>query len=114
MIYTFVFAVGAVGFLIYLLLMFTAVPGALDERLGKLEPLPDQLGRWVVDQDSPQAEAARGEQLVREVRWLHHPASGLFGREKLIKQVRYRATESGEIVRVDPEEARVRRRQRNG
>src|SRR5690554_186770 len=106
MIYAFVFSVGAVGFLIYLMLMFTAVPGALDERLGALEPLPDPLGRWVVDEDSEQAKAARREQLVREVRWLHRPASGLFGREKLVKQVRYRAAESGDIVRVDPEEVR--------
>ena len=62
-----VLGIAAVAILAYLFLIFRAVPGAVDARLGKLEELPDDVGAWVVDETSDAAKgaAAEGPHLVR-------------------------------------------------
>lgn len=110
MIIVFLLLAAAVGTGVYLLVMYSSIPGAVDERLGTLEPLPENLGQWVVD-PSADAEPASGEHLQREVRWLHDPGR-LFHKETLIRQVRYRDLASGEITRVDPEERLPRKRRK--
>ncbi len=109
MAYGFVLIVGLLGIVVYLTLMFSAIPGAVDERLGALEPLPENLGQWTNDDSSDDAKAAARDGLTREVRHLHQPRSGLFGREYITRQVRYRDA-TGRITRVDPEEKHPRRR----
>jgi hypothetical protein len=100
-LYVFLLIVGAVGALAYILLFFSHVPGAKDERLGKLEPLPADLGKW--------AESGREEGLIKEERCLLADSSGL-DEQKLVIQVRYRDPETDEIVRVAPEQTYRRRR----
>src|SRR6187551_1697958 len=69
--YVFLLIVGAIGALAYLALFMSHVPGAADERLGTLEPLPEKLNEWVEDQ----AQSADG--LVCERRHLmSEPSSG--------------------------------------
>jgi hypothetical protein len=82
------------------------IPGAADERLGALEKLPDNLGSWVAD-----AELS-SDGLVRESRHLE-PERGLFGRPKLLLQVRYRDPNTREILRIEPEVVVIRKRIRN-
>lgn len=112
MIYFFVVLIGGLGTLAYLAIMFNAVPGAIDERLGKLEELPENLGVWQHDETSPEGAslASLGKRL--EVRYLLE-AGGLFRRQTLVKQTRVRELTSNEIVEVRPEE-RSRRRRRQG
>ncbi len=94
---------------LYLLVIFRAVPGAVEERLGELEELPQGLGKWHPDETSPEGQAANESGERREVRYWYDEAAGLFGRGKIVKQVRYRDAETNEIVRVDPD-ARVTRK----
>lgn len=110
MIFVFLVLAAALGTGLYLLVMYSSIPGAVDERLGTLEPLPENLGRWVVEPSSD-AEPASGERLQREVRWLHEPGR-LFRKETLIRQVRYRDLDTGEITRVDSAERLPRRRRK--
>lgn len=107
MIFVFLVLAAGVGTGLYLLVIYSSIPGAVDERLGKLEPLPENLGQWMVDPD-PGSTPEAG--LQRELRWLHEHG-GLFRKETLVRQVRYRDLQSGEIVRIDPEE-RLRRKRR--
>ncbi len=109
MFYLFLLVVAALSIGLYLLFIFSQVPGVKDQRLGVLEPLPDDLGKWKVDEGSPEADAARGEGLVREVRQIFHEQEGLFAQGRLVLQVRYKSA-SGEIVRVEPEQEIKRRR----
>ena len=104
-LYVFLLIVGAVGAVAYLLLFFSHVPGAADERFGILEALPGKLGEWVVDEDN----SPKG--LILERRYLSADPSGADA-TKLIIQVRYRDPVTGEIVRVDPEETYRRRRRK--
>lgn len=110
MIYLFVVLIGGLGTLAYLAIMFNAVPGAADERLGKLEELPENLGEWITDDSTAEstALAAAGKRL--EVRHLLE-AGGLFKGQFLVKQVRVRDVATNEIVEVKPE-VRTRRRRR--
>lgn len=103
-LYVFLLIVGAVGALAYILLFFSHVPGAKDERLGKLEALPADLGTWVRSGDS--------DGLIKEERYLLADSSGV-DQSKLLLQVRYRDAKTEEIVRVDPEKAYRRRRIRD-
>lgn len=112
MIFILLIVAAALGTGLYLLVMYSSIPGAIDERLGALEPLPDNLGRWVTDTDSPEGRDAQAKGLTREVRTLHHPPSGLLGKERLVTQVRYRNAHSGEIERVEPERSAARRRRK--
>lgn len=113
MLYAFVFALGLLGLAAYLLVIFREVPGAVEERLGNLDALPDDIGQWRIDDSSAagQAATARGEQ--REVRVWHQPSGGLFGGERLCEQVRYRHIDSGEIARSEPDRPLKRRRHKS-
>lgn len=109
MIYFFVVLIGALGTLAYLAIMFNAVPGAADERLGKLEPLPENLGEWQHDAASTEGMelAAQGKRL--EYRHLVEHG-GLFKGQVVVKQVRVRDSATNEILEVRPEERHRRRR----
>jgi hypothetical protein len=106
----FVVLIGVLGIAIYLTVVLRAVPGAVDERLGKLEDLPANLGEWV-DEGEQSLEGISGT-VLRERRVILEPSKGLFGRETLVEQVRYRDGKGGKIVRIDPERSWARRRTR--
>jgi hypothetical protein len=110
MVYFFVILVGALGVAIYLTVVLGAVPGAVDERLGKLEDLPGNLGEWVDEGECTLEGLARP--VKRERRVLLESAKGFLGRERLVEQVRYRDGDGGKIVRIDPERRWARRRTR--
>jgi len=101
--YVFLVVTAAVAVGVYLLVIFRNVPGAVEERLGVLEPLPPDLGVWKADEGSAEALAARAEGLQREQRMF-------LDQGKLLRQTRYRHTTSGEIVRADKDEVVRRRR----
>ncbi len=110
MIFVFLVIAAGLGTALYLLVMYSSIPGAVDERLGEFEPLPETLGQWVTDTDSDQAKSATAKGLQREVRILHNPAKGIFAKEELVTQVRFRNTQTGEIDHVEPEVREPRRR----
>jgi hypothetical protein len=103
---------GLIGVAVYLLVVFREVPGAVDERLGTLEALPEDIGVWKTD-PAPAPADAEPPALIREVRLWHEPSGGLFGSSRLLRQVRYRDRSSGEIIRSDPDEVVKRRRVRS-
>lgn len=105
MFYVFLLLLAAAGVAVYLLFFLSHVPGATEERLGEYEPVPEDLGRWKIDEASEQARAARAEGLVREERLLLQE-----GGKRFIKQARYRDADTREIVRVDPEQLVTRKR----
>lgn len=105
MFYTFLLILAALGIGIYLVVFLGNVPGAAEERLGVLEPLPTDLGEWKEDRDSPEAQRATGEGLTREVRTFFDEARG-----RLLLQARYRRVNDGEIVRAEPDRVLKRRR----
>ena len=72
---------------------------------GKLEPLPQDLGVWKEDTDSPAAIAAQKEGLKREQRFFFEES-----RQRLLKQGRYRSLGTNEVVKVDRDEVVKRRR----
>jgi hypothetical protein len=108
-LYVFILLVGLASVGVYLLFIFSQVPGAAEERLGVLEPLPENLGQWIADGDSAEGRRAAAEGFKREVRTLHE-AGGILGGGKLIRQVRYRSAETNAIVRIEPEQVEKRRR----
>lgn len=103
--YLFLLIVAALGVAGYLAFFFSNVPGAKEERLGALEALPPDLGKWI------EGAEPGPDGLLREQRHLFQEATGL-GAGKLILQVRYRDPSSREIVRVEPEQLIPRRRVR--
>jgi len=103
------FAIAAIAIGAYLFLVFREVPGAIEERLGEYEALPQDLGEWRRDDDSPEAAQAARDGLFREVRILVTPG-GTFSGSKLIRQARYRDLESKQITRVEPDQDLKRRR----
>jgi hypothetical protein len=107
MFYVFLVLVGMAGLGVYVLFIFNLVPGVQAERMGVLEPLPPDVGTWKVDETSDAAVRARAEGLVREVRHFYYE-----GKSKLVLQVRYKQPDSGDIVRVEPEEPVKRKRVR--
>jgi hypothetical protein len=113
MFYVFLLIVAAAGVAIYLLFILREVPGAAEERLGRLEDLPPDLGQWKKDEASPEAEAAleRGER--REVRFFYDRSYGGFRGGRLLRQVRYRSVETNEILRADADELIKRKRVRS-
>lgn len=113
MIFVFVVLVAAVGTGLYLTLMYGSIPGAIDERLGKLEPLPASLGQWLVDDETELGRQRIALGRVREVRTLYVQSEGLFGGKHFLIQARTRDVHSGEIVDVEPERRAPRRRRVN-
>jgi hypothetical protein len=106
--YVFLLICAVIGIGIYLIFILNLVPGAKEERLGVLEPLPTDVGKWKEDEASDEGRGARSEGLVREVRHYFYEANG-----RLVRQVRYRNMATNEIVRTEPEEAVKRRRVRH-
>jgi hypothetical protein len=103
--YVFLLIVGLLSLGLYVLFVLNLVPGAKEERLGVLEPLPPDAGKWKAETESDEAKAAEKEGLVREVRHYFYEAEG-----RLVLQVRYKSAETGEVVRADPEHSVKRRR----
>lgn len=92
--------------LAYVIITLLMIPGLAEERLGKLEDLPADAGQWSVDEQSPQATEAANEGLQRETRyWIDQD---MLGRERILLQVRYIASD-GRVIRTEPD-VRVRRR----
>ena len=108
MIYLFVVIIGGLGLIAYLSIMFNAVPGTVDERLGTLEALPANLGEWVNDTTSDEGRTLAAQNKRLEQRYLLEPG-GLFRPQVLIKQSRLRDVATNEIIEVRPE-VRTRRR----
>lgn len=109
MLYLMLLFIGIAAISVYLLVVFREVPGAMSERWGELEGLPADLGEWTTDDDSEAAIEARERGLQREVRTWREPGSGLFGRDRLVLQVRYKNV-AGEIESVEPDRKIERRR----
>lgn len=107
MFYLLLLVLAALGIGIYLIVFFGNVPGATEERLGVLEPLPPDVGQWKEELDSAEAASADQQNLKRESRTFFDEAHG-----RLLRQVRYRHAESNEIVRVEPDQVVKRRRVR--
>lgn len=107
MFYLLILFLAAAGGVIYFYFFMHSVPGAREERFGELEPLPPDLGTWKEDTDSPEASAAHAEGLKRESRFFFEE-----GKQRLVKQVRYRSLATNEIVRADADEVVKRRRLR--
>jgi hypothetical protein len=103
--YFFLLVVGLLSLGLYVLFVLNLVPGAKEERLGVIEPLPRDTGTWKADTESAEASAAKAEGLVREVRHYFYEGEG-----KLVLQVRYKSAETGDVVRADPEQSVKRRR----
>jgi hypothetical protein len=106
MFYLFLLLIAFAGVAVYLAFFLREVPGAAAQRLGELEPLPPDLGRWVPDETSSEARAARDRGLKREVRVLYDAAR----ERRLVRQVRYRKLDTNEIVEIEPEQVIKRRR----
>jgi hypothetical protein len=104
-LFLFLLVVGLLSIGVYVLFILNVVPGAAEERLGVLEPLPPDTGTWTADTESTEAQAAAAEGLKREVRHYFYATAG-----KLVLQVRYRNAETNEIVRIEPEVPVKRRR----
>jgi hypothetical protein len=111
MLYVFVVVLGLLGVATYLLVVFREVPGAIEERLGTLDALPEHLGQWRTDEESAAGCAALQKGERREVRLWCQQSGGWLGSQRLYEQARYRNLASNEIVRYDPD--RVIKRKRN-
>jgi hypothetical protein len=110
-IFGFLLGTAFIGGLIYLFLVHGQVPGAMEQRIGVLEPLPEDVGQWKVDEDSDEGNAAMKQGLKREVRMFHDPnGGGILGGGKLVRQVRYRNRATNAITRVEPEVVVPRKR----
>jgi hypothetical protein len=103
--YVFLLIVGILCLAAYVLFIFNTVPGAKEERLGIVEPLPADTGAWRADLESEAGKQARAEGLVREERHYFYENA-----QRLVLQVRYRNPETREVVRVEPEVAVKRKR----
>ena len=110
MFYLFLLVVAALGVCVYLVFIFKLVPGAAEERLGVLEPLPADIGQWQVDEASPEGQRARELGRKREVRLFFEEGRGLFAQGRLVRQVRYRNAESNAIEEVEPDQLLKRKR----
>lgn len=114
MVYLLLVVIGLAAAVVYVLVVFREVPGAVDERLGTLEDLPSALGEWNADETSRDGLEARGQGLIREERIFLDAGGGRFGSDRLLYQVRYRDAETGRIERVEPDQTYRRRRVRRG
>lgn len=105
MFYVFLLIVGMLCLAAYVLFIFNTVPGAKEERLGVIEPLPADIGTWKADTDSDAGRKAKAEGLVREERHYFYEND-----QRLVLQVRYRDPDTREISRVEPDVAVKRKR----
>jgi hypothetical protein len=96
-----------IGRLMYWLVIDREVPGGWDRRFGVEEALPDDVGRWKVDDDSEDGRAAAQQGLRRETRLFHDARTG-----KLTRQARHRNPATNAIVRVESDVPVQRRRVR--
>jgi hypothetical protein len=112
MIYIVLLLISIIGGIVYVVIVMMEVPGMADERLGVFEPLPENLNQWVIDCESDAGKAAleRGQQ--RETRLFADPAGGFLGRERLLRQARYRNLRTDEIDSVEPDQPYRRKRVR--
>ncbi|MCA9597928.1 MAG: hypothetical protein KC776_31670 [Myxococcales bacterium] len=111
MLVVFLFILAGVAVALYLALMLREVPGFAEQRLGKLEELPPELGKWREDAESEEAARAKAEGLRREVRYTYDDAPSLLAPAgRLTIQVRYRDRETNAIVRAEPDQVEKRRR----
>ena len=110
MFYVFLLIVAALGVLVYLVFIFKLVPGAAEERLGVLEPLPDDIGQWRLDEASEQAKAALAKGRKREERLFFEEGKGLLAQGRLVRQVRYRNLTDNGIEEVEPDRPVKRKR----
>ena len=112
MFYVFLAIVSILGVGIYLVFIFKLVPGAAEERLGVLEPLPEDINQWRSDEDSELGKAALARQRRREERLYFEEGKGLMGQGRLVRQVRYRDLTSNAIEEVEPDQLVKRKRVR--
>jgi hypothetical protein len=108
--YVFLLIVAVLGVAVYLVFIFKLVPGAAEERLGVLEPLPEDIGKWHTDETSESAKAALARNQKREERLFFEEGKGVFAQGRLLRQVRYRNLVSNEIESVDPDQPVKRKR----
>ena len=108
MFYVFLLVLAALGIGIYLIVFLGNVPGAAEERLGVLEPLPPDVGQWQEDLASPEGKGAIEQGLKREERLFFDETNG-----RLLRQVRYRNRENDEVVCAEPDRIVKRRRRRS-
>jgi len=102
--------IALLGGVIYAFIAMASVPGVKQERLGELEGLPKDVGKWRVDSSSSEAKRAQAEGLIREVRHFYHEPRGFGGAGRLVLQVRYRYAVSRKIAHIEPERIVERRR----
>lgn len=110
MFFLFLMVVSALGIGVYLVFIFKLVPGAAEERLGVLEPLPADIGQWHVDEESALGKAALERNRRREERLFFEEGKGILAQGRLVRQVRYRNLSSNAIEEVEPDEPVKRRR----
>lgn len=110
MFFLFLLIVAALGIGVYLVFIFKLVPGAAEERLGVLEPLPADIGQWHVDQESALGKAALERNRKREERLYFEEGKGLLAQGRLVRQVRYRNLSSNAIEEIEPDEPVKRKR----
>jgi hypothetical protein len=104
-IFGFLALVATIGGLVYVLLIQSAVPGIAEQRFGKLEALPPNVGKWTSDSESAEGREAAKRGLTREVRHFYDVQSG-----KLTRQARYRSRATNAITGVDADVPVLRRR----
>jgi len=108
--FVFLLIVAALGIGVYLVFIFRLVPGAAEERLGVLEPLPDDIGQWRADEDSALGKAALERNRRREERLFFEEGKGLLAQGRLVRQVRYRNLSNNSIEEVEPDQPVKRKR----
>ena len=110
MFFVLLLIVSALAVGVYLVFIFKLVPGAAEERLGVLEPLPDDIGKWHTDDASELGTAALARQRMREERLFFEEGKGLMAQGRLVRQVRYRNLVSNAIEEVEPDQPVKRKR----
>lgn len=95
---------------IYVWVIWMEVPGFADERLGVLEDLPDNIGKWTRDEESEKAKAAEQEGLIYETRLWIYGNNPFTNQPKIYRQFRYLDSETEEFVRADKDKRYKRKR----
>jgi hypothetical protein len=106
----FLVAIAAIGALFYLLVIYREIPGAVEQRLGVLEELPEDVNKWKTDEESEAGKAAVLKGLRRESRLYFDANAGVMGSGKFVRQARYRNRATNEITSVEPDEPVRRKR----